>query len=239
MTVPRTDDLLLPRGIERLVVLGDPHGDLAGLETVLAREEGPGVAIVSAGDNVGYADGPTSSRLCRLLAGRRIPSVLGNHEAWALDDGELFLVEPPEAPNRLDEDALAWCRGLPVRLKIRFEDAPGVTVSLVHAHHGNYVSAENAGALAAEEAASVVFCGHSHGPAIYTVRGAVLAAKARLEPDGLLDARMAPDARYVVDAGSLGRPGFYPDPERLELATYAALDLRERRLEVRALAKSR
>ena len=52
----RTDTLRLPASTARLVVLGDPHGDLIALDLVLAREGKHGTAFVSVGDNVGYAD---------------------------------------------------------------------------------------------------------------------------------------------------------------------------------------
>ena len=43
----RSAHLELPDEVRRLVILGDPHGDLAGLEAVWAREGGEGVALFS------------------------------------------------------------------------------------------------------------------------------------------------------------------------------------------------
>ena len=71
MTHERTDTLRLPADVNRLVVLGDPHGDLIGLELVLAKEGKPGTAFASAGDNVGYADGKVLSFMCQLLEERK------------------------------------------------------------------------------------------------------------------------------------------------------------------------
>ena len=51
----------LPAEVWRIVVLGDPHGDLIALEQVLLQESRPDTLVLSAGDNVGYSDGAVSS----------------------------------------------------------------------------------------------------------------------------------------------------------------------------------
>lgn len=85
----RTDGILVPRAVTRLVVLGNPHGDLAGLEAVLAREP---ERSYSAGDNIGYAGGPASFFDCASpLESLGIASVYGNHEAWLGEDGTLAI----------------------------------------------------------------------------------------------------------------------------------------------------
>ena len=85
----RTDEVALPPTITRIVAIGDPHGDLAGLAAVLAREERDDTLLVSVGDNVGYGDSVVSSELCRRLAAKKVLSVHGNHEAWLEPDGRL------------------------------------------------------------------------------------------------------------------------------------------------------
>jgi len=237
----RTDDLRLPEGATRLVVLGDPHGDLIGLDLALAREAGPGAAFVSVGDNVGYADGPVSSLMCRALAERGIRSVYGNHEAWA-EDGRLTVVSPGGQSPRLDAEALAWCRALPHRLRI---SAPGLAgpVHVVHTLPAwAYVRADTAERLAdLEEAAHVTFCGHSHKPAVYALRRGLRRPKVRrLDPRAAapVEVPLEPGTRYVVDAGSLARPAGPRRGLRLERATYAVLDLERRAVRLVALDKT-
>lgn len=238
----RTEERVLPAATTRLVVLGDPHGDLLALDLALARERKPHVAILSAGDNVGYADGEASSHLCRALAAAGIASVRGNHEAWG-ESGTLKIGSPEGGGAKLDEDALAWCLALPDRIRVRFEASPEVTVSLVHSLPGwTYVDEDNAERLALDEGSLVTFVGHSHAPAIYILREGQRSAEVRpLDPRAKTPVEVAlePGARYVVDAGSLARPcskGKRPRTH-LDKATYAALDLGSRRLSLHALDK--
>jgi predicted phosphodiesterase len=236
----RTEALRLPAGCERVVALGDPHGDLAGLDLVLEREAGPKSAIVSVGDNIGYADGPTSSQFCRRLIARGIQSVYGNHEAWMGPGGRLFLVSDRGAPRALEPDALAYCASLPYRL--RFEHAD-LKVSIVHTlgegETWDYVSLEGARDLLDEQDADVVICGHTHGPAIYSVPRVGQPSQARLDLNGdqPLALSLERGVRYVVDAGSLGRPGHHPLPGRLDRATWAVLDLSRRSVALHSAAK--
>lgn len=233
----RMDLLSLPESKKRLVVLGDPHGDLLGLIEVLEREDRPEVQILSAGDNVGYADGPTSSELVRLLRERKIPSVTGNHEAWS-PTGKLFLA-PPGAPPDLTPEAHEWCRALPYRIRIEAKAAPGLRLVLVHTvPNWDYVSTEKARGFLHDEDADVIFSGHTHRPAVFTVsEDGIDMQTASLSPKkSPLRVPLAPGKRYIADAGSLARPnqGF---KAQLEKGSYAALDLEKRVLEVHAFSK--
>lgn len=224
----RTEHLALPAGTTRLVVLGDPHGDLIGLELALEREARPDTAIVSAGDNIGYADGVVSSFMCQVMASRGIRSVFGNHEDWSRG-GRLFL-GAPGGENGLTPEALAWCRALPYRLAIRPEARPDLRLHVVHTlPEWAYVKTDSAGRLLdLEPEARVVCCGHSHKPAIYALRQGLRRPKVhRLDPlsSKPLEVPLAPDTRYVVDAGSLARPARPRFGMCLERATYAVVDL--------------
>lgn len=235
----RAETVRLPASITRLVVLGDPHGDLIGLEEVLAREAGPHVAMFSAGDNVGWADAAASSQLCAVLAARGIRSVTGNHEVWS-EGGRLFMA-PPGAPRQLTPEALAWCEGLPYRLVIVAEALPGLRIHLVHTFDDwSYVDGDSAERLADVEAADVVFCGHTHRPAVHVIERGRRTKTRKLDPRSKkgVDVRWSPGARYVVDAGSLARPfaaRVGPCPER---GTYAAFGLVTRTLHLRAVDKT-
>ncbi len=237
----RTETLRLPPQVTRLVVLGDPHGDIIGLEEVLSREQGPHVAVVSAGDNVGYADAVVSSQLVALLAARGIRSVVGNHEAWS-EGGRLFMA-PPGGPRQLTPEAQAWCEALPYRLDVVAEALPGLRLHVVHTFDDwSYVDEDSAERLADLEEADVVFCGHTHRPAVHVVeRGGQRPKKPRrLDPRSKkgIDVRWSPGARYVVDAGSLGRPTVPRVGPSLERGTYAAFDFVTKTIELRAIDKT-
>jgi predicted phosphodiesterase len=235
----RTETVALPASKKRIVVLGDPHGDLLALMEVLEREDRPEVQIFSAGDNIGYTDGPTSSELVRLLREKKIPSVEGNHEAWT-PTRRLFLPAPPGPPDLTDE-AHEWCRALPRRIRIEAAAAPDLKITLRHTLDGDdwdYVSPENARGFLIDEEADVIFSGHTHRPAIFTIDEEKIAVEhASLSPKkSPLRVTLAAGKRYIADAGSLARPsqGFR---SQLEKGSYAALDLEKRVLEIHAFSK--
>ncbi|MEZ6186958.1 MAG: metallophosphoesterase [Planctomycetota bacterium] len=224
--------------VTRLVVLGDPHGDIVGLDEVLQREAGPHTAFVSVGDNVGYADGRLSSELVAMLEAQGIPSVRGNHEAW-VEDGTLRLVS--DGPPGLTPEAAAWVAALPRRLKVQAPALPGLEVSVVHAvGEWSYVNVKNARNLLDVEGTQLVFCGHTHRPAIYTLDRAGKVASRRFEPTRKtpMVAELDPATRYVVDAGSLARPSRIRGGMAPERSTYAVLDLVARRVSLCALDKT-
>ncbi|MGE0712940.1 MAG: metallophosphoesterase [Planctomycetota bacterium] len=236
-----------PEGITRLVVLGDPHGDLAALEQVVAREAGPQTAFLSVGDNVGYASGPDSSAFCQRLIELGARSVRGNHEEWISAEGELAIVLPPRhSERRLRPEALAWARALPLALWLRFAAAPRLRVLARHTigPGWGYVHAGNAAALAYEERAEVVLVGHSHGPSLYAIgegdpfAGEVMRLPLASSGDEQIELPLpGPFERLVVDAGSLGRPGHHPEPPALGMASYALLDLVAGTASLRAFVK--
>jgi len=233
-----TQTLALPAAVTRLVVLGDPHGDVIGLDEVLRRERNPQTAFVSVGDNVGYADGRLSSEMCALLQAQGIPSVRGNHEAW-VDDGMLKLVS--SGPPQLTPEALEWLAELPRRIVVKAVACDGLSISVVHAvGEWSYVNVRNARNLLDTEGTQLVFCGHTHRPTIYTLDREGQATSKRFEPTRKTPMRAAldPGKRYVVDAGSLARPARLRGGMAPERSTYAVLDLVARTVELRGLDKT-
>lgn len=233
-----TEGLALGEAVTRVVVLGDPHGCPIGLDLALEREEGPTTTILSAGDNIGYADAAASSAFVAALAARGIRSVRGNHEAWSRG-GRLFL-GPPGAPRDLTPAARAWCEALPGRLVVTGPRL-AAPVHLVHALPGwDYPGPDTAERLLDLEGAPVVVCGHSHRPAIYAFGPGALAPEVhRLDPTAAAPVVVPwdPRSRYVVDAGSLGRPDRPRGRAVLERGTYAAFDLVARTLSLHAVDK--
>jgi predicted phosphodiesterase len=223
----RCETLSLPSSVKRVVILGDPHGDLVALELLLERELRADTAFVSVGDNVGYADGRTSSYFCQLLVEHKIHSVVGNHEDGCLEDGRLQL-SPPGLPRDLTPEALEFCRGLPHRLRIESEALGDLTVGVVHTlPDWAYVKADNAERLAQIEGTALTFCGHTHRPALYTLKATGGVGVRRFDPRGSapLSATLDPEARLVVDAGSLAKPARPRGSPCPEHGTYAVLDL--------------
>lgn len=232
--------------VTRLVVLGDPHGDLAGVEAVLAAEDGPGVAWLCVGDVIGRADGATCSRMTRLLRDRGVATVEGNHEAWSLPTGQVAI--PPRGPAdlTLDADALAWMAALPEELEVFHPGHGGRVAAMVHAHRDpgyRDVDAANARRLVDRLGGPrVLIVGHSHQPRVLR-----LAPGARLpEIEGLdfriraeVTAPIPEEGTLILDAGSVADPRFGPVParERQAYASYAVVDLAAGVGAVRALRK--
>lgn len=240
----RTDKIHLPQNIKRLVVLGDPHGDIAGLRNVFEREEGPGVAFVSVGDNVGYVDGPTSSKVCKELMERMIPSVYGNHED-CIDDFGGLAIAGNTGDRFLSQEALSWSRDLPFRLEVFLEGLTDLSIKIVHSimngAYWDFISPANAEQLSNKEEVDLVFCGHSHGPRIYTFGRNSEKAIAQLDLDRTehkVSVILKPSQCNVVDAGSLGRPAYHPDSGQFDHATYAVLDIVNRTVTIYSLTKT-
>lgn len=239
----------LDPGATRLVVLGDPHGDIAGAEAIFAREDGPEVAWLCVGDAVGKADGPTSSEMVAWLRARGVATVRGNHEQWVHPDGALAVLSDRHANPYLSPEAIDWCRALPDVLEI-FGGPDGKRVAaMVHSHREprwRDVEVPDARRLVDSLGGPrVLLIGHSHRPRILELpRGA---AKATLHP---LDFRteeeralpFPADGTLVVDAGSVAEPKLedvtrehVPRAERAAFATYAVIDLVAGRAAVRAV----
>jgi hypothetical protein len=204
----------------------------------------PGTAIFSVGDNVGYRDGPASSRVCRLLEENGVRSVLGNHEHWMRSDGRLFLTHPPDALDHLSPEALAWCRELPLRIELEHPLWADLRVVVQHSlfedDAWDYVNEANAFGFLEQARADVVFAGHSHRPAIYSVpHGPEPASVARLDPasDDAVECVLSRERRFVVDAGSISRPELKRGRPPFPRGTFAGLDVSSRRVSVRAFAK--
>ncbi len=101
--------------VQRIVVLGDPHGDVRGVRQILEHAQDACTLVVCVGDVVGYANGADCSLLCALMEQLQIPTVQGNHEDWVGPCGELAI-----GPRRsyLTPAAHAWTRALPHQIRL-------------------------------------------------------------------------------------------------------------------------
>ena len=90
----------------RLAVLSDVHGDVHALLDALAAVDRLGCAeVVCLGDLVDHGLFP--NEVIDTLASRRIVTVLGNHDRWALERGSLG------GGWSLDLSSRRWLRALP------------------------------------------------------------------------------------------------------------------------------
>ena len=107
-------------------LISDVHGDPIGLELAWAHLTVMGAdSILCAGDLVGY--GPFPDRAVAFLDERRIPSVRGNHDRWALERGP---GEPDEfGGGTPGDETLARLRALESSLVL---ERGGTIVVVVH-----------------------------------------------------------------------------------------------------------
>jgi predicted phosphodiesterase len=175
----------------RFAAIADVHGNCDALEAVLADIAAAGISeVVNLGDHV---SGPLEPhRTAELLMARGFPSIRGNQDRK--------LVEKRAALGRpfrwLDERYTEWLARMPATLVYRGD---------VLLCHGSPVSDESYwldrvtrdGLIAAAPiedveteaggiAASLILCGHTHLPRVVRLR----------------------DGRLIVNAGSVGLPGY-------------------------------
>jgi diadenosine tetraphosphatase ApaH/serine/threonine PP2A family protein phosphatase len=193
----------------RYLVISDIHGNLEALESVLRVLDGRHDAVLVLGDLVGYGADPNGviDRV-RGLDPRLV--IRGNHDkvAAGLDDGESFNAVARSAVlwtyEALTADNRAYLTALP--------PGPQTIDDLVEICHGTPFDEDaylfdDLDALRAFEAASRPVClfGHTHvavafryAESLELVAGPGDTAGTRLE--------FTPDARYLINAGSVGQP---------------------------------
>lgn len=170
----------------RLAVLSDVHGNLPALEAVVAaiRAEKPDGVLV-AGDLVFNGPDPSGAvRALRALEADGALIVSGNTDIAVGDfdygaafpqyqDGvpDTVRVAAEWAHDELDDDDLAWLRGLPAERRVRAED--DTLVLVVHGSPGSqtrgFDRALDANVIlerAAATDARVICVGHTHMPEV-------------------------------------------------------------------------
>lgn len=173
----------------RLALFSDIHGDLAGLNAVLAQVErlGGADAIYALGDLIGV--GPAAGSVLDRLVERQVRMLRGNWEDMILDlpahlhrIDKPWLATPAVAAARADlsEDHLALLRELPV--DVALEPARGRRVWLCHAAPGNPwsmtcrpdVPLETLREAYGGTSAEVVVYGHNHAHHVIGLDGKLL-----------------------------------------------------------------
>lgn len=188
-------------------VLGDIHGNLSALETVLGCMDQERVdRLISVGDVVGYGAAP---RDCiRILQERRAHVVLGNHDAACVDllDVSTF--------NNYARAAVTWTKGVLTREDRAWLHALPMTVHLEHCSvaHGtlhrpelyDYIqSTTDADPSLDEMPLPVCFVGHSHVP-VALLRLRDDPTRTFYTKDPVVDTDEA--HRALINVGSVGQP---------------------------------
>jgi protein phosphatase len=157
--------------MSRLVIISDVHADLPMLEAALAHADRLGVdRILCLGDLIDYGRFPEQT-LARLAA-RKIPTIRGNHDRWAVTEGS------DHAGWALSQAAFTFLTRLPATWRDTIE---GLRVVAWHARPAsdmNGIPTDAADheleALLSAARADVLLVGHTHVPfARRTARGLV------------------------------------------------------------------
>lgn len=120
----------------RVAIFSDVHGNLSGLEAVLADVERHSAdLIIFAGDLCLF--GPRPVECLRLVRQRRIPSVIGNTDAWLAGAGgapDKHQASLDWTQPRFAAGELAWLGGLPFSLRVSPTAGAADDLLIVHAN---------------------------------------------------------------------------------------------------------
>ncbi len=151
----------------RLGILGDTHGNAAGLALCLRLLRERGVdGVVHLGDAVGYM--PHAEAVCRMLARYGATCLMGNHEAMLL--GQLPLSAEKDEAYRLNglqgRLPAAWLRGVERSGPMLHMDIAGVRLLLCHGTPDDPLCGYGHGALGIVPPPGVdcVLTAHTHRP---------------------------------------------------------------------------
>ena len=188
----------------KIAVVSDVHANLAALQAVLSDIDAvaPGAAIWHTGDIVGYNAEP--NEVVALLRDRGAVGVMGNHDAAVLGEIDVRCFNPEAAAavkwtaTHLTPESASWLHALP---KISEMGA----ATLVHGSPrdplGEYViGAEDARENLLALSTPVLFHGHTHQPAYWTLRGA---QPTSVVIDGRAQPLLSPS---LINVGSVGQP---------------------------------
>jgi diadenosine tetraphosphatase ApaH/serine/threonine PP2A family protein phosphatase len=186
----------------KIAVLGDIHGNLEALQTVLEDiDTQKPDRIYSVGDLVGYGADP-SACIARIRE-REIPAIKGNQDVAVLDDSVV------EQFNPYAKASIYWTRGaLSFEEKDILENLPyGITEDEYEIAHGMpgdntfryLMKIEDAAEAFELSKVPVIFVGHTHVPAIYLDTDPIEYVKE-------LEYIVPADTRCIVNVGSVGQP---------------------------------
>ncbi len=173
----------------RLALISDIHGNLPALKAVISSiAEERADSVVCLGDIVGYGARP--NECIELLAGERIPCIMGNHDAAVLGRLSLSMMSSHARTaaewtiNKLNIVNQEFLRELPLSLEI--ESVLCVHSSPNEPEQWRYIfNAPDAQVAFRSFSQPICFFGHTHYPITFT----------NLE-----------DGRRLINVGSVGQP---------------------------------
>ena len=188
-------------------ILGDIHGNLSALRTVLERMDEAGVdTLISVGDVVGYGAAP--AECIALLRDRRAIVVKGNHDAACVNELDDRTFNPYARAaiawtrTVLGEQDKRWLRGLP--LVATLEHCQVAHGTLHRPELFDYIlSLSDADPSLDEMTRPVCFVGHSHIP--LTVMRFVDDPR-RTAYTYETDIDLSETACALINVGSVGQP---------------------------------
>ena len=191
----------------KMAILSDIHGNLNAFEEVLKDIDALGVSkIFSLGDNIGY--GPEPEAVIQRLQARDIPSVLGNHELAVTDASELDWFNPVARESLLKTVEMLsaasierihqfpYCR---VEGDYRFVHGFPPDSPVIYQFQA---SDDDLVKTFSELQEHIFFTGHTHYPEINEYNAGAI-EKYKFSRQTL---PLKTEARYIINAGSVGQP---------------------------------
>ena len=193
--------------VTRLAIITDVHADIHALRDALVQIDQLSVdQIMCCGDILDYGLFPEGT--IALLRERRVTSIRGNHDRWAVQSGS------DVSGWDLTSEAVAYLESLPTSWRKLVD---GVRVVLAHARPGSDMqgipadsTADELAAILDEAGADILIVGHTHVPFV----------------------RRLSDGRIVLNPGALLRDPA-PGCDVATPGTFAIVDVLTRKVSVR------
>jgi diadenosine tetraphosphatase ApaH/serine/threonine PP2A family protein phosphatase len=193
----------------RYLTIADIHANLEALETVLDRAAGAWDRVIVLGDLVGYGAAPNEV-VDRIRALEPLAIIRGNHDkaACGLEDGSNFnhiaRVAASWTYETLTSENREYLRTLPqgpVTINDRLEICHGAPFD---EDHYIFDGDDALRALAASDRSLCLFA-HTHLPVVFHYEDEMFDGFVP-EGNGPAPLVLRPEARYLINAGSVGQP---------------------------------
>ncbi len=208
---------------KKYAILGDIHGNLEALTTVLSDASDRGIkSFVCVGDVVGYNANP--SECLDIIRDLSCSTVRGNHDHYCVFDENLDDFHPLAANvvdwtrKHLRKDQIEYLKNLKYSMVMSGFSVVHSTLDMPD-KWGYVFDNLEADANFAYQTTSLCFHGHTHVPVIYEKQGRVT----RSQPAKL---KIQIGRKYFINVGSVGQPRD-GDPR----TCYATYDLQTKEIE--------
>lgn len=193
----------------RALIVSDVHGNLHALQAVL-EAAGSFDELWNLGDAVGYGANP--NEVVEILRNRATVNVRGNHDRACSGISDTHSFNPVAAQAAawteasLTPENLAWLKAVPkgpVPASERASCAHGSPL-----HEDQYIlSMRDAWTPLQRMATAITFFGHTHVQGAFGQQGAEWEeVQPSHDEDGETQLPLVPEARYLINPGSVGQP---------------------------------